>query len=219
MVSKMCKLVFPKWRCIDIGCGRTTSSKCGHKCTQTADTNPIGGRSHPGTVGIIAPIGPPANPSGKSIDPLPPSSSTPTGCPYAAQQYLMFPHLAPANPRSVSADSNPSFNPGLPWSCECNYCSRVWNLQMLHPPGISRCGYTLARLKISLDGICNCKKIQCNCKSPTVTALIECNCGGRTGDAASPRGGDTVCNITSKTWSNLYQKMIKKINNTRKNKY
>jgi hypothetical protein len=70
----------------------------------------------------------------------------------------------------------------------------------------------LARLKISLDGLCNIK-------SPNVTSFCACNCGGEGGDAASRRGGDTVCNITSKTWSNLYQKMIKKINNRSKKQY
>jgi hypothetical protein len=59
----------------------------------------------------------------------------------------------------------------------------------------------LARLKMSLDGLCNIK-------ARSVFAFFECNCGGRTGDAASPRGGDTVCNITSKTEKLILVKFV-----------
>jgi hypothetical protein len=53
---------------------------------------------------------------------------------------------------------------------------------------------------------CNCNKFRCNCKNPSVnckkrlvTAFLIVVHRGEGGDAASPRGGDTVCNITSKT--------------------
>jgi hypothetical protein len=37
----------------------------------------------------------------------------------------------------------------------------------------------------------------CNIKVQSVTAFCDCNCGGRTGDAASRRGEEIDCNITS----------------------
>ena len=53
----------------------------------------------------------------------------------------------------------------------------------------------LARLKISLDAIANCKIFECNIKAGFVTAFSIVVHRGRGEDAASPRCGECVCNI------------------------
>jgi hypothetical protein len=82
-----------------------------------------------------------------------------------------------------------------------------------------------ACLKVSLDSLLNCEAhnstarhttqlrvTTCNCKDASVFAFFASLHRGEGGDAPSARCGDTVCNITSRTWSNFIKKGKEKSN-------